>query len=50
MRGTPFAREGAIYLANMHCAQSGKKPSIQSFDDNDAGYHEPTSSLVFRCE
>ena len=50
LRGTPFAREGAVYLANVHCAQSGKKPSIQSFDDNDAGYHEPTSNLVFRCE
>ena len=50
LRGTPFAREGAVYLASAHCAQSGKKPSIQTFDDNDAGYREPTSSVVFRCE
>ncbi len=49
-RGTPFAREDAVYLANAHCAQSGKKPIIESFDDKDAGYREPTSNVVFRCE
>ena len=49
-RGTPFARHDAVYLANAHCAHSGKTPHIESFDDNDAGYREPTSSMVFSCE
>jgi hypothetical protein len=50
LRGTPFAREDAVYLANVHCAQSGKTPIVESFDDNDAGYRKPTSSMIFRCE
>ena len=50
LRGTPFARQDAIYLANVHCAQSGKTPLVESFDDNDAGYRKPTSSMIFRCE
>jgi hypothetical protein len=49
-RGTPYAREDAHDLANAHCAQSGKKPTIESFDDKDAGYQEPKSSMVFRCD
>jgi len=49
-RGTSFAREDAVYLANAHCAHLGKKPLIKSFDDKDAGYHEPTSSMAFSCE
>jgi hypothetical protein len=49
-RGIPFARHDAVYLANAHCADLGKKPHIESFDDKDAGYREPTSSMVFRCE
>ena len=49
-RGTPFARHDAVYLANAHCADLGKKPHIESFDDKDAGYREPTSSMVFSCE
>jgi hypothetical protein len=49
-RGTPFARDDAVYLANAHCAASGQKPRIESFDDRDAGYREPTSSMVFSCE
>jgi hypothetical protein len=28
----------------------GKKPLIESFDDKDAGYREPTSSMAFSCE
>lgn len=49
-RGTPFAREDAAYLANMYCGHVGKKPLIDSFDDKDEGYREPTSSMVFSCE
>ena len=49
-RGTPFARHDAVYLANAHCAQLGKMPRIESFDDTDAGYREPTSSMAFSCE
>ena len=49
-RGTPFAREDAVDLANAHCAQLGEKTIIESFDDKDAGYHEPTSSMAFRCD
>jgi len=50
LRGTSFAREDAVYLANVHCAQAGKAPIVESFDDNDAGYRKPTSSMIFRCE
>jgi hypothetical protein len=28
----------------------GKKPLIESFDDKDAAYREPTSSMAFSCE
>ena len=49
--GTAAARADAVNQATAFCAKSGRKATVEDFDDKPlTAWGSPTSSVVFRCE